>query len=296
MAHLEPVYRQDMIAGRYVLADRIGRGAMGTVWRVFDLRTQSWLAAKVLGLADSEAMVRFTREQAVRIAHPHVLTPNGWAAEDDTAVFTMPLVRGGSLADLARPLPLGFVVELLDQLLQGLVAVHAAGVVHRDVKPANLLLEATGVRRPRARLTDFGVASPTSARGVVGTKPYASPEQEAGLAPDPRDDVYSVGVLALRLVADPGRLQPWIGDLTAARDRRPTAIEALASLRGLEIPFEEGPPIPDRLGEVAVPLEASLGLARRRRAGIRVRLLLACGCFTGAIGLAAAAATRVLAQ
>lgn len=285
-----------MIAGRYVLADRIGRGGMGTVWRVFDLRTQSWLAAKVLGLGDSEALIRFTREQAVRIRHPHVLTPTGWAAEDDTALFTMPLVRGGSVADLARPLPLGFVVELLDQLLQGLVAVHAAGVVHRDIKPTNLLLEATGVRRPRARLADFGVASPTSTRGVVGTKPYASPEQEAGLHPEPSDDVYSVGVLGLRLATAPGPLQSWIGELTGPREQRPTAVDALASLRGLGIPFEAGPPVPDRLGEVAVPLEAALGLARRRRAGIRVRLLLACGCFAGAIGLSTAAAARVLAQ
>ena len=285
-----------MIAGRYVLADRIGRGGMGTVWRVFDLRTQSWLAAKVLGLAHSDAMIRFVREQAVRIDHPHVLTPTGWAAEDDTALFTMPLVRGGSVADLPHPLPIGYAAELLDQLLQGLVAVHAAGVIHRDVKPANLLLDATGVRRPRARLADFGVASPTSTRGVVGTPPYAAPEQDAGLPPDPRDDVYSVGVLALRLLEHPGPLHDWIGRLTCTRDQRPTAVEALARLRRLGIPFEDGPPVPDRLGEVAVPLEAVLGLSRRRRAGVRVRLLMACSCFAGTIGLSAAAAARVLAQ
>lgn len=285
-----------MIAGRYVLVDRIGRGGMGTVWRVFDLRTQAWLAAKVLGLADSDAMIRFTREQAVRIHHPHVLTPSGWAAEDDTALFTMALVRGGSVADLPRPLPLGYVVELLDQLLQGLIAAHAAGVVHRDIKPANLLLEATGVRRPRARLADFGVASPTSTRGVVGTKPYASPEQEAALAPDPRDDLYSVGVMALLLLGEPGPLRPWIARLTAAREQRPTAIDALASLRALDIRFEEGPAIPDRLGEVAVPLEASLGLSRTPKPAVSVRLVAACACFAGAIGLSAAAAARVLAQ
>lgn len=285
-----------MIAGRYVLVDRIGRGGMGAVWRVFDLRTQSWMAAKVLALPHSEAMLRFTREQAVRIAHPHVLTPTGWAAEDDTAVFTMPLVRGGSLADLPRPLPIGYVAELLDQVLQGLIAVHAAGVVHRDVKPANVLLDATGVRRPRARLADFGVASPTASVGLVGTAPYASPEQEAGLPPDPRDDVYSVAVMGRRLLQEPGPLSAWLDRLTRPRPDRPSAIDALARLRALEIAFQDGPPVPDRIGEVAVPLEATLGLSPRRRPTPSPRVLAACACFAASIGLAATAAARVLAQ
>src|SRR4051794_1381259 len=140
------------LAGRYALLDQVGAGAMGAVWRVRDLRTGKVVAAKVLGAHDSSALLRFVREQSVRIAHPHVVAPTGWAAEDHLVVFAMDLVRGGSVETLSRergPLPTSYVATLLDQLLQALDAVHAAGVVHRDVKPANLLLEPGG---PHLRL------------------------------------------------------------------------------------------------------------------------------------------------
>ncbi len=98
---------------------------MGSVWRARDLRDRtraSVVAAKVLGAHDSSILLRFVREQSVRIRHPHVVAPTGWAAEDHRVVFTMDLVRGGSLETLLAehgPLPESYVAVLLDQLLAG---------------------------------------------------------------------------------------------------------------------------------------------------------------------------------
>ena len=124
------------LAGRYLLIDQIGAGGMGSVWRAWDLRNQTFVAAKVLGQHDSGMLLRFVREQSVRIRHPHVVAPSGWAAEDNLVVFTMDLVKGGSVQTLLGDhgkLPESYVAVVLDQTLQALEAVHNAGVVHRDV-------------------------------------------------------------------------------------------------------------------------------------------------------------------
>lgn len=251
------------LAGRYDLIDQVGAGAMGSVWRARDLRTGELVAVKVLGAHDSGMLLRFVREQSVRIAHPHVVAPTGWAAEDHRVVFAMDLVRGGSLEALRAehgPLPPSYVAVLLDQLLQALEAVHAAGVVHRDVKPANLLLEPGG---PHLRLGDFGVAVVlddvrlTRGPGVVGTDRYMPPEQAAGAAPDPRQDLYAAGIVAAELLGGrPGPLRPLLDALTDPDPglRPPTATEALARLRRIDVPPDERwPEVPDRLGEPPAP-------------------------------------------
>ncbi|MBK3590614.1 protein kinase, partial [Streptomyces sp. MBT57] len=131
----------EVFAGRYELIDPIGRGGVGAVfWRAWDHRRRRYVAAKVLQQSDAHTLLRFVREQALRIEHPHVLAPASWAADDDKVLFTMELVSGGSLAHVIGdygPLPPRFVCLLLDQLLSGLSTVHAEGVVHRDIKPAN---------------------------------------------------------------------------------------------------------------------------------------------------------------
>ena len=248
----------EVLAGRYELVDPLASGAAGTVWRAWDHREREYVAVKVLRQVDAASLVRFVREQAVRVEHPHVLVPRGWAGDDDRVILVMDLVRGGSLAQLVGDhgaLPVTWVVTLLGQGLQALAAVHSAGVIHRDVKPANVLLEATGASRPHLRLADFGVAVPegeprlTRFGHVVGTPGYLAPEAlEDDGDPHPALDVYAWGVCGVELLTGvaPGRaglLPPipagGLGDLLrrmTALDpaARPSATEALAVLQGLE--------------------------------------------------------------
>ncbi|MFF4390463.1 serine/threonine-protein kinase [Streptomyces sp. NPDC001552] len=199
----------EVFAGRYELIDPIGRGGAGAVWRAWDHRRRRYVAAKVLLQSDAHTLLRFVREQALRIDHPHVLAPASWAADDDKVLFTMDLVGGGSLGHVIGdygPLPPRFVCGLLDQLLSGLAAVHAEGVVHRDIKPANILMEATGTGRPHLRLSDFGISMRkgeprlTETDLVVGTPGYFAPEQLLGAEPDFPADLFAVGLVALYLL------------------------------------------------------------------------------------------------
>ncbi|MFF3642915.1 protein kinase [Streptomyces sp. NPDC002564] len=199
----------EVFAGRYELVDPIGHGGVGAVWRAWDHRRHRYVAAKVLQQRDAYSLLRFVREQALRIDHPHVLAPASWAADDDKVLFTMDLVGGGSLAHVIGdygPLPPRFVCTLLDQLLSGLAAVHAEGVVHRDIKPANILLEATGAGRPHLRVSDFGISMRkgeprlTETDYVVGTPGYFAPEQMLGAEPDFTADLFAVGLVALYLL------------------------------------------------------------------------------------------------
>jgi len=267
-----------------VLLDQIGAGGMGSVWRARDLRTGETVAVKVLGQHSGALLARFVREQAVRVRHPHVAAPTGWAADDDLVLLRMDLVRGGSLSTLLAehgPLPAGYVARLVEQVLLALGAVHAAGLVHRDVKPANLLLEATGSGPPHVRLADFGVAAATTDRrftttpGAIGTDGYMAPEQFHGAPPEPSQDLYAVGRVAWQLATGvpPARqdripshpLRPLLERLLVSDpEQRPrSADEALRILRRLDLPYEPGPPVPDRLGP-----ERAHGRRRGRRTAV----------------------------
>ncbi len=199
----------EVFAGRYELVDPLGEGGMGTVWRTWDHRRSRYVAAKLLRHSDAAALIRFVREQSFRVQHPHVVAPDGWAGSDEQVLLVMPIVRGGSVATLLRDfgaLPEVWAAVLVDQLLDALVAVHAAGLVHRDIKPGNLLLHPTGRGLPHLLLSDFGVAASiadprlTRASVVVGTPGYLAPEQLAGADPDPRQDLYSTGVVLRELL------------------------------------------------------------------------------------------------
>jgi eukaryotic-like serine/threonine-protein kinase len=212
----------ELFAGRYELVDVLDAGGVGTVWRAWDHRAGDYRAAKVLRQSDGDSLLRFVRETSHRVDHPHVVMPLGWAGEDDRVLFTMPLVRGGSVATLVGDfgaLPATWVTVLLRQLLLALEAVHAAGLVHRDVKPANLLLRATGTELPHLLLSDFGAAAAvdaprlTRSDSVIGTPGYLAPEQVRGADPHPLQDVYAAGVVALELLT--GRSPGPGGDLPA---------------------------------------------------------------------------------
>uniref|UniRef100_UPI003F688E19 serine/threonine-protein kinase n=1 Tax=Streptomyces polyasparticus TaxID=2767826 RepID=UPI003F688E19 len=189
--------------------DELGQGAFGLVYRAWDIREQRYVAAKMLQQSQAHNLLRFVREGARRIEHPHVLAPSGWAAADDKVLIAMDLAGGGTLASLVGdygPLPPRYVLTLVDQLLAGLDAVHALRFVHRDIKPGNLLLEATGPKQPCLRIGDFGLAHQdgdvrmTQVHQVIGTPGYVAPEQYEGAEPDPRSDLFAVGVVALYLL------------------------------------------------------------------------------------------------
>jgi serine/threonine-protein kinase len=227
------------LAGRYELLDEVGRGATGVVWRAWDRRRRTYVAIKTLGTARPDT--------GACVDHPHVLAQSSSAAEDGTVFAVMDLVRGGSLLDLCTEngrLPEAYVAVVVDQLLQALVAVHARGIVHRDVKPANLLLDATGAGRPHVRLADFGDER------TIGTRGYLAPEREAGAPAHPSQDIYAAGALTRRLLDRPGPLVT-LADSMSRPDagRRPTATEALTRLRSLPVPrADRWPVVPDRLG------------------------------------------------
>lgn len=202
----------DVIAGRFALCDPLASGSSGTVWRAWDLRERRYCAAKVLRQRDSGDLIRFTREQSVRLAHQHVLTPYTWVAEDAHVLIANELATGGSAATLVGDwgaLGADTVADLLDQLLDGLAQVHEMGLVHRDVKLGNLVLDAgpdPGPGRLRLRLADFGLAvRSTDARLtqlglVLGTPGYLSPEARRGATPDAAQDLYAAGVCAVALL------------------------------------------------------------------------------------------------
>ncbi len=221
---------------RFVLLDEIGRGATGQVHVGWDRAARRHVAVKVPHSGPPTP--------GRSVDHPHVL-PH----EVVDGFGVMPLVRGGSLLDLcteAGRLPEAYVAALLDQLLSALVAVHAHGLVHRDVKPANLLLEATGSGRPHLRLTDFGD------RTTIGTSGYLAPEREAGAPAAPSQDVHAAGVLTRRMLESPGPLLT-LADRMRSPDpeRRPTALDALTRLRTLPVPrAATWPAVPDRLGSL----------------------------------------------
>ncbi|MFJ8309131.1 MULTISPECIES: serine/threonine-protein kinase [unclassified Streptomyces] len=199
-----------LIAGRYRLRDRLGRGGMGTVWRADDELLGRQVAVKELhpeGGAPATAALREARAVA-QIKHPHVIVvhdvveefPEG-AAGRGRSYIVMELVDGGSLADRlasAGPVAVGEAARMGIALLGALATAHARGVLHRDLKPANVLIEeGTG----RVVLTDFGIAqvpgtSTISEEGAfVGSPEYTAPERMQGASAGPESDLWSLGAL-----------------------------------------------------------------------------------------------------
>lgn len=198
-----------VIAGRFELADHIASGGSGSIWAAWDRRREQWCAAKVLRHKDSGELLRFVREQGIQLDHRYLATPYGWAAEDEDVAISMPLVAGGTLDTALNDhgaFSSALVARMLLQLLDALDHVHHAGWIHRDVKPANILLEPTGEGLPHLRLGDFGIAvredDPrlTTLGWVNGTPGYLAPEAMDLAAPAPAQDLYAAGVVALRML------------------------------------------------------------------------------------------------
>jgi tRNA A-37 threonylcarbamoyl transferase component Bud32/tetratricopeptide (TPR) repeat protein len=201
------------LTDRYGIERVLGRGGMATVYLARDLKHDRSVAVKVLHpeMAATLSAERFQREirVAARLQHPHVLPVYDSGTGAGLLWFTMPYVEGETLRDRLRregPLPVLEAVRLLGQVARALGYAHRSGVVHRDVKPENVLLG-----RDQLFLSDFGIAKPidaeaspyvTAAGLVVGTPAYVAPEQvDAGAAADHRADIYSFGIMAYELLA-----------------------------------------------------------------------------------------------
>jgi serine/threonine protein kinase/beta-lactam-binding protein with PASTA domain len=200
-----------VLDGRYRVGTRIARGGMATVYEATDLRLDRTVALKIMhaGLGDDDDFVgRFVREarSAARLSHPHVVAVFDQGEDDGTLFLAMEFVAGRTLRDLMReqaPLAPATALALLDPVLSALGAAHEAGLIHRDVKPENVLLADDG----RVKVADFGLARAVSAEtqhttaGVlIGTVSYLSPELLVDGLADARSDVYAAGILLYEML------------------------------------------------------------------------------------------------
>ncbi len=215
-----------LIAGRYELGERLGYGGMSTVQVAVDRRLEREVAIKLLAehLADdSQFISRFKREAlaAARLVHPNIVQvfDFGFDQASSRHYIVMEYIRGRSGAEILREetrLGVGDALELLDGACRGLAHAHRMGVVHRDVKPGNILRSDDGA----VKLADFGIAKAmagqtsqiTQVGSVLGTAAYLAPEQAAGAEVGPAADLYGLGVVAYQLLA--GRLPYDAGSLT----------------------------------------------------------------------------------
>lgn len=193
----------DLLLGRYRLKKRLGSGAFGTVWSARDERLERDVAVKVLP-RERVVQARFEREAraAARLQHPAIVTLYEAAVDDDGAYLVSELVRGKTLDQLLEQGKLSDreIVEIGAALCQALDHAHAEGVIHRDVKPSNVLV-AIKAGHPIAKLTDFGVAhvaggdTLTRTGDVIGTLAYMAPEQADGDEVSPACDLYALAVV-----------------------------------------------------------------------------------------------------
>ncbi|HVF45855.1 MAG TPA: serine/threonine-protein kinase, partial [Pyrinomonadaceae bacterium] len=189
-----------VLAGKYRIDEKIDEGGMGCVYRATHVLMEKTIAVKVLHpalAADDKIVARFTREAkaASRISHPHAINVTDFGESENGIVYlVMEYLRGGTLKDIVRsvgPMPLARVVEIVRQVSGALEAAHAQGVVHRDLKSDNIMLEETADGGDWAKVLDFGIAKIqqtaqsihetdpglTSPNLIIGTPQYMSPEQ-----------------------------------------------------------------------------------------------------------------------
>ena len=265
------------IAGRYALEERVAVGGMGEVWRARDVVLDRRVAVKVLKseyAADPRFLDRFRAEakHAAGLSHPGIASIFDYGEIGDMAFLVMEYVEGEPLSALlgrVGRLPADRTLDIVGQAGLALQAAHDAGVVHRDVKPGNLMVRPDGV----VKVTDFGIAravdaAPVTQTGmVVGTAAYLSPEQASSGAVTPATDVYSLGVVAYECLSGD---RPFAGDSAVAiamahisapppplpKDTPPIVADLVT--RALEKEPEKRPSSAGDFGRTALSLAATL--------------------------------------
>ena len=289
------------IAGRYKIEGRLGVGGMSTVHLAFDSRLERYVAIKLLAehLADDPTFVsRFRREAlaAARLVHPNIVQvfDFGFDAGHHQHFIVMEHVSGNSCAELLRDhgrMKVGQAIDVVTQACRGLDYAHRNGVVHRDVKPGNLLVSDSDV----VKLADFGIAraldqsSITQVGSVLGTAAYLAPEQARGDEAGPRADLYSLGVVTYQLIS--GRLPYEASSLSEL---------ALKQQRESPIPLDDlNPEVPHALAQ-AVAMTLSIDQGGRPNDASELADLLRDGAAgvpprgAGSPNFATSAATRVV--
>jgi serine/threonine protein kinase len=212
--------------GPYVLEAELGRGGMGVVYRAYDTIKGRTVALKVLIpelAADRLFRERFRREskRAARLSEPHIIPIHDYGQIDGRLFIDMRLVEGIDLAAMLKrdgPLPPSVAAWIVAQVASALDAAHADGLVHRDVKPSNILITGLGQSMPFAYLIDFGIAraadgtSVATSTGTIGTLAYLAPERIGGAPGDHRVDIYSLACVLYECLT--GR-QPFTGEMVA---------------------------------------------------------------------------------
>ena len=228
--------------GRYVLESRIAVGGMGEVWQATDTIIGRQVAIKILKdeyLGDPGFLERFRAEarHAALVNHEGIANVYDYGEEDGSAYLVMELVPGEPLSavlEREHTLSIDRVLDIVAQTATALQAAHSAGLVHRDIKPGNLLITPEG----RVKITDFGIARiadqvPLTATGqVMGTVQYLSPEQASGHAASPSTDIYSLGIVAYEALAG----------------KRPFSGESQVAIAMAQI-NDAPPPLPDTIAE-----------------------------------------------
>ena len=216
---IEGLIRGTTFAGRYEIIEELGKGGMGKVYRVEDKKIKEEVALKLIKpeiASDKKTIERFSNELKVarKIAHRNVGRMYHLSEYEGTHYITMEYVSGEDLKSFVRrawPLSAGKAVFIAKQVCEGLIEAHGRGVVHRDLKPQNIMIDKDG----NARIMDFGIACSLKAKGItgagvmVGTPEYMSPEQAEAKEVDERSDIYSLGIILYEMMT--GRI-PFEGE------------------------------------------------------------------------------------
>jgi len=234
--------------GQFRIVERIGVGGMATVFKAYQPNLDRYVAIKVLPAyhaRDPVFVKRFVQEAraVAKLIHPNILQIHDFGDQDNITYIVMEYVEGGTLKDrLKRALPVPEAIDYMIQAAEGLDCAHRNGIIHRDVKPANMLLRKDGY----LLLSDFGIAkilegttNLTRVGTGIGTPQYMSPEQGTGQAVDRRSDIYSLGIVLFHCLA--GRV-PYSADnpltITVKHLNEPLPVEMLRAA-GVSAPIEQ---------------------------------------------------------